>query len=56
MKKKFKVIFTKVHVYEVEAETMDEAEDIAFDLDADKTEDLSWIMDPVDKIEIEEIE
>ena len=55
MKKKFKVIFTKVHVYEVEAETMDEAEDIAFELDADTDEDIAWILEPVDRIEIEEI-
>ena len=55
MKKKFKVILTKVHVYEVEAKTMDEAKEIAFDLDADDEEDISWVIDPVDTIEVKEI-
>lgn len=55
MKKKFKVTFTKIHIYEVEAETTDEAEEIAFELDADKDEDIAWILEPVDEIKVEEM-
>ena len=55
MKKKFKVTFIKAYLYEIEAETKDEAIKIAYDLDADKDEDIAWILEPVDKIEVEEI-
>lgn len=55
MKKKFKVSFIKAHVYEIEAETKDEAIKIAYNLDTDKDEDIAWEFEPVDKIKIEEI-
>ena len=55
MKKKFKVTFIKVHDYEIEAETKDEAIKIAYDLDADKDEDIAWILEPIDKISVKEI-
>lgn len=53
--KKFKVIFTKVHTYEVEANDMDEATELALELDADKDEDIAWLLEPADTIEVEEI-
>ena len=55
MKKKFKVTFIKAHAYEIEAETKDEAIEIAYDLDADKDEDIAWLFEPINKIKIEEI-
>lgn len=55
MKKKFKVTFIKAHAYEIEAETKDEAIEIAYDLDADKDEDIAWFLEPVDKIKVEEM-
>jgi cytochrome c oxidase assembly protein Cox11 len=56
MKRKYAVEFKKVHIYYVEAENMDEAEDIALEMDADKENELSWAIDPVDEIYVERLD
>lgn len=54
MKKRYFVNFIKVIQYQVEAENMDEAEQIAIEMDSDKSADLDWITSPYDEIQIEE--
>lgn len=55
MKHKYAVVFKKVHTYYVDAENVDEAENIAFDMDADKENDIAWVTDPVDEIYVERL-
>ena len=55
MKKKYIVKFVKIHEYIVEASNMDEAEDLALELDEDKDNDISWLIDPADEITVEEL-
>ena len=54
MKKKFFVELVKTVQYHVEAEDMDEAENIALKMDADKSADLNWTLLPYNEIYIEE--
>ena len=56
MKHKYSVRFKKVHIYHVEAENMDEAENIALEMDADKENELSWVIDPIDEIYVERLD
>lgn len=52
--KNYKVTFTKYETYYVQAENLDEAEKYGFDmLDNDK---LAFLLDPVDAVEVTEIE
>ena len=53
---KFKVVITKKHEYIIECASMDSAEDIALEMDEDKVNDLSWIIDPADEITVERID
>ena len=53
MKKKFMVEFVKTVQYIVEAEDYDEAEDIAIELEMDKSADIEWATKPYDEIRIE---
>jgi hypothetical protein len=53
--KEYKVRFIKVHTYRVKANSMEEAENKAFEIDSDKENDIAWVIDPVDEIEIEEL-
>lgn len=54
MKKKFLVELIKVKQYHIEAEDMDEAENIAFELDASKAAAIEWANQPYDDIGVEE--
>lgn len=54
MKKKFLVELIKVKQYHVEAKDMDEAEQLAFDMDADKDAEIKWVTDPYEEIRTEE--
>ena len=53
--KEYEVQFIKIHRYRIKANSMDEAEEKAFVLDSDKENDIAWIIDPVDKINVEEL-
>ena len=50
--KEYNVKFIKIHRYRIKANSMEEA---AFEVDSDKENDIAWVIDPVDKIEIEEL-
>lgn len=54
MKKKYVVELIKIVQYHVEANDMDEAENMALEMDADKSADLDWILLPYDEIHVEE--
>lgn len=54
MKKKFFVELVKTIQYHVEAENMDEAEQLALDMDADKDAEVRWATDPYEEIRVEE--
>lgn len=54
MKKKYFVEFTKTIQYHVEAEDMDKAEQMALDIDADKDADIRWVLEPYERIIVEE--
>ena len=54
MKKKFMVELIKVKRYHVEAEGMDEAEQLALDMDADKDAEIKWVTDPYEEFRVEE--
>jgi hypothetical protein len=54
MKKKFFVELVKTVQYHVEAEDMDEAENIAIELDGDKDAEVRWATDPYEEIRVEE--
>ena len=56
MKHKYDEELKKDNIYYVEAENMDEAEDIALEIDADKENELSWVIDPVDEIYVERLD
>lgn len=51
---KYKVSFMKIQSYEVEAENMMDAEDIALEMLND--DELAFLHEHIDEIEIEEIE
>lgn len=53
--KEYEVKFIKVHTYRVKANSMEEAENKAFEIDSDKENDIAWVIDPVDEIETEEL-
>ena len=44
--------YNKIHKYRIKANSMKEA---AFEVDSDKENDIAWIIDPVDEVEIEEL-
>ena len=52
MKKRFVVELTKTICYEVEAETMDEAERFVADVENDKEAEMQWINMPYTEITI----
>ena len=54
MKKKFLVELIKVKQYHIEAEDMDEAENIAFELDESKEAEIEWVNQPYEEIHVEE--
>ena len=53
--KEYDVKFIKIHIYIIKANSMEEAEDKAFEVDSDKENDIAWVIDPVDEIKIEEL-
>ena len=53
--KEYDVKFIKIHRYRVKANSTEEAEDKALEIDSDKENDIAWVIDPVDEIEIEEL-
>lgn len=55
MKNKYVVKFIKSMNYEIEANSFKEAEDIAIELNSDKSEDIKWIFKPYEEIIVEEI-
>lgn len=46
------VKFIKIHRYRIKANSMEEAKNKAFEI---KENDITWIIDPVDEVEIEEL-
>lgn len=54
MKKRFVVELVKTIRYHVEAENMDEAEQLAFDMDIDKDAEIKWVTTPYKEIHVEE--
>lgn len=54
MKKRFVVEFIKIQQYHIEAEDMDEAENIALELDESKEAEIEWATKPYEKIRVEE--
>lgn len=46
------VKFIKIHRYRIKANSMEEA---AFEVDSDKENDIAWVIDPVDEVEIEKL-
>ena len=50
--KEYNVKFIKIHRYRIKTNSMEEA---AFEVDSDKENNITWVIDPVDKIEIEEL-
>ena len=52
MKKRFVVELTKTINYEVEAETIDEAEEIVADIESDKEAEIQWAIVPYTEITI----
>lgn len=53
--KEYDVRFIKIHRYRIKANSIEEAENKAFEIDFDKENDIAWVIDPVDEIEIEEL-
>ena len=53
--KEYDVKFIKIHRYRIKANSIEEAENKAFEVDSDKENDVAWVIDPVDEIEIEEL-
>lgn len=53
--KEYDVKFIKIHRYRIKANSIEEAEDKAIEVDSDKENDIAWVTDPVDEIEIEEL-
>ena len=53
--KEYEVTFIKIHRYRIKANSREEAENNAIEVDSDKENDIAWIIDPVDKIETEEL-
>lgn len=51
--KKYKAVFTKYETYEIEANSLDEAEGLAWGLLEDDAD--AFILNPVDKVTIEEV-
>ena len=49
------VKFIKIHRYRVKANSIEEAENKALEIDSDKENDIAWVIDPIDEIEIEEL-
>jgi hypothetical protein len=53
--KEYEVTFIKIHRYRIKANSIEEAENKAIEVDSDKENDIAWVTDPVDEIEIEEL-
>ena len=53
--KEYEVTFIKIHRYRIKANSIEEAEDKALEIDSDKENDIAWVIDPIDEIEIEEL-
>lgn len=53
--KEYDVKFIKIHRYRIKANSMEEAENKALEIDSDKENDIAWVIDPIDEIEIEEL-
>lgn len=53
--KEYDVKFIKIHIYRIKANSIEEAEDKALEIDSDKENDIAWVIDPIDEIEIEEL-
>ena len=53
--KEYEVTFIKIHRYRIKANSYEEAEDKALEIDSDKENDIAWVIDPIDEIEIEEL-
>ena len=53
--KEYEVTFIKIHRYRIKANSREEAENKAIEVDSDKENDIAWVTDPVDEIEIEEL-
>ena len=53
MKKRFIVEFVKTVQYVVETEDYDDAENIAIELDMDKSADIEWATKPYEEIHVE---
>lgn len=53
--KEYEVTFIKIHRYRIKANSIEEAENKAIEVDSDKENDIAWVIDPVDEIEIEEL-
>lgn len=49
------VKFIKIHRYRIKANSIEEAKDKALEIDSDKENDIAWVIDPIDKIETEEL-
>lgn len=49
------VKFIKIHRYRIKANSIEEAKDKALEIDSDKENDIAWVIDPIDEIEIEEL-
>lgn len=54
MKKRFVVELVKTIRYHVEAENMDEAEQLVLDMDTDKDAEIKWATNPYEEIHVEE--
>lgn len=53
--KEYEVTFIKIHRYRIKANSIEEAKNKAIEVDSDKENDIAWVTDPVDEIEIEEL-
>ena len=53
--KEYEVTFIKIHRYRIKANSIEEAENKAIEVDSDKENDIAWVIDPIDEIEIEEL-
>lgn len=53
--KEYDVRFIKIHRYRIKANSIEEAENKAFEIDSDKENDITWVIDPVNEIKIEEL-
>ena len=49
------VKFIKIHRYRIKANSIEEAKDKALEIDSAKENDIAWVIDPIDKIETEEL-